>query len=190
MSLPVTATTEYVLENPLWEYVLSLWRTTCFRGWSERLQQHFALNGSLIAALGFVYSYHRLLAAEDMQALLRSVEPFHKKYQKKLTEVRQRAESYRSMGETIWTTWEELLLKAEMQAMQVEFAAIYHHVQYLPLQFMPAEQALSQNLQVYSEMAIEKTAMNQIKISELQQCLQEIAVEIRRNHSSDTRSEQ
>ncbi len=131
------------LATPLWNYALQVYAQTSARGWMQVLKQDYGIDGNLLISAAYVAQWQRCLDPVDVDALAAS-RTFFQAYHDKLQALHERKAV---VGHPDWqSTWQDLLLKAELQAEQVQLAHLYELLRSRPLRFMAWSQALAHNL--------------------------------------------
>lgn len=137
------------LDTPLWEYTLSVWSKTSFHGWSMQLQQQFGMRPAILVALAFAGHHQRCVNASDVGALIQVGADFYHACQNKLKTLQQKIAHYQGLGEEVWRTWNEVMEKTRIQAMQVELADLHGQLWKCPMTFATEGMAIQQNWYVY-----------------------------------------
>ncbi len=162
------------LETPLWEYVLSVWSRTSFHGWSLQFERQFAMRPALLAALAFAGHHQRCVDIADVRMLMQVGEEFYRSYHNKLKVLQQKIAHYQELGEEVWKTWNDVMEKTLIQAMQVELAQLHDKLWKCPMSFADESTAIRQNWHAYvhqlalgNEQCLEATTLLNRLASEL-----------------------
>ncbi len=138
------------LATPLWNYALQVYAQTSARGWMQVLKQDYAIDGNLLIGAAYLALWQRRLEAADLAVLAES-RVFFQAYHDKLQALHGRKAL---VSHPDWqSTWQDLLLKTELQAEQVQLAHLYELLRARPLRFMPWPEALEHNLILCVEVA-------------------------------------
>ncbi len=149
------------LATPLWDYVLRLYAQTAVRGWLQVLMRDYGIDGSLLLCAAYLAQWHRAIDSAD-RLHAAGDRAFFQAYRDKLQALQQRQAP---SGHPDWSsTWNELLLKTELQAQQVQLAHLYDKVRLQAWVFMPWPQALAHNVErLTAELGLDARAHEHVR---------------------------
>lgn len=140
------------MENPLWDYTLSVYARTRVKGLSLELNRRYGMDCNLLLLAAFAGVHGRSLSLQNWVLAREKVADFHDAYMQKLAALKKKIADDPAMTPEVEKAWADLLLKTELQAEQVEQSLLWQHLSRVPLASADPQLSIEQNLCAYAAM--------------------------------------